>query len=97
MRQLTLVDRAALVNGIPGQTMTTDRTTGKIFWVGMTSNNQIGITVFSRDTLANIGRMAVAAPIYEVPLRVVRPTSNSLAIVTWSGYLILVQGSLLEP
>lgn len=85
--------------GTPGQTLTTDRTTGKIFWVSQaTGTHRISVTTYAPDTLVKIGTMVIGTPgSAELPLRVVRPTSNSLAIVTSDSHLVLVQGALLEP
>jgi hypothetical protein len=97
---LALVDNAAIVNscGTPAQTVVTDSTSGKIFWINWIRNGQIAITTYARDTLANTGRVVLSGPdSMGLPLRAVRPSSNSLAIVTVGGAVVIAQGSFLDP
>lgn len=98
---LPLTDRTSIwdsCGGTPGQAMTTDPDTGKIFWIIMTQSNQYSVSTYSPDSLANIVGVRFSPPgDTGLPMRVVRPSSNTLAIVTTGRYLILLQGSMLDP
>jgi hypothetical protein len=94
------VDSPALVNGCGSvdQTLTTDRTTGKVFWVSAYGSNSIAITTFAGDTLTQVGRMTIVLPgMYQYPVKAVRPTSNSVAILTSEGNVVIAQGAFWEP
>lgn len=81
-----------------GQVITTDPDTGKVFWVYSTQEERYSISTYSPDSFANLADLRFSPPSDEsLPMRVVRPTSNTLAVVTNGGYLILLQGSILEP
>lgn len=99
-----LVDRPGIGNFdcvAPTMINTSDATTGKVFNVAWISGSGLGISAFDKATLKLLGRVelsaSMGAPQFWFPRRVVRPTSDSLAIVTWAGQLILLQGSLLRP
>lgn len=85
----------------PTMVNTSDATSGKIFNVAYAPGSALGISAFDKTTMKLVGRVelgnSVGAPQLYFPRRVVRPTADSLAIVTWSGQLILLQGPMLRP
>lgn len=100
MGPIPLINRPAIyVNcSTPGQVMTTDPDTGRIFWVSISQDDQYSIAVHSPDSLELIvGTSFPSRGRLGVPMKVVRPTPDTLAIVTTNAYLVLLQGLMLEP
>ena len=89
--------------GTPTVARVADRTSGKAFFVTWNSipAEVLDIAAYDRTNLTLAGHETLDAsdygPGFSFPLRVARPTSDSLAVVTDSGQLILLQGPLLEP
>jgi hypothetical protein len=88
--------------GTATQAMTTDQTTGKVFfvtWLG----GQLGLEIDSYDesSLALLETAQIpfsdAVGDFGPVLRLVRPDSQSLALVTSTGYLVLLHGPMLAP
>ena len=102
---IKLVNPVSLINdcGTPSVARVSDQTSGKIFFVTYDSSATptIDIAAYDKTTLDLIGHETLDAAGYagglSWPLRVVRPDSDSLAVVTASGQLILLRGPLLEP
>ena len=86
--------------GTPTATVATDATSGKIFYVTYLGA-ALQVDTYDPTSLAWIASVTVptssTVPDLGVPLRTVRPTSDSLAVVTMNGYLILLDGSMLGP
>jgi hypothetical protein len=102
--RLKLVDPVNLMNGCgtPSVARVSDQTSGKVFFVTYdVSSSTIDVAAYDKTSLDLVGHETLAASGYAAgiswPLRVVRPSSDSLAVVTASGQLVLLQGPLLEP
>jgi hypothetical protein len=84
--------------GTPGQAITTDPTSGRIYWTTKSNDNRIIITAYAADTRAMLGSLAVDGPSsIGLPYRAVRAGANTLAVVTDGGYVILAQSPLTGP
>ncbi|HEV7609826.1 MAG TPA: hypothetical protein VGO61_21000 [Steroidobacteraceae bacterium] len=84
--------------GTPGQTITTDPTSGRIYWTTKGNDNRIIITAYAADTRAPLGSLSIDGPgSIGLPYRAVRVGTNTLAVVTDEGYVALVQGALMGP
>jgi hypothetical protein len=85
--------------GTPGQAITTDPTSGKIYWTTKSNDNRIIITAYAADTRAKLGSLSIDGPeSIGLPFRAVRIVgTNTLAVVTEGGYVILAQGPLMGP
>jgi DNA-binding beta-propeller fold protein YncE len=99
---IKLVDTPAIINscGTPSAARVTDSNSGKIFFVTGT-NPVLGVAAYDKDSLSLLGHAVFSgtdtASGFSEPLRVVRPTTGGLAVVTASGQIVLMQGSLLSP
>jgi hypothetical protein len=87
--------------GAPMQARVTDRTTGKLFWVGRTDDSRLGVSTYARNGLALTGSLEIGNTNelnnFGYPQHVARLPNNQLAVVTDGGYLVLLQGTLLAP
>jgi hypothetical protein len=84
------------------QAMTADRTTGKIFYVTWLGGGAgLEIDAYDNSTLSLLATAQVPfsdrAGDFGDVLRVARTASNSLAVVTATGQLVLLQGPMLAP
>lgn len=88
--------------GSPLSAMTTDRTSGKIFFASyQPETTGLVLSTFDAPTLQQTGSYKLPYSTFGgsigFPLRTTRPTSDTLAITTSGGYLLLLRGSVLSP
>jgi len=82
------------------QGVTTDRTSGKLFWVRAPLSDLI-VDMFAGANLSSAGSVTLpglhADLNFGIPIDAVRPSSDSLAVLTTSGDVLLMQGAALQP
>ena len=87
--------------GTPGVARVSDRVTGKLFFVIYEAPFSLSIAAYDKTKLTLLGLTelgtAAYSPGFAFPLRVVRPKSGVLAVVTTAGQVALLQGQLLAP
>jgi hypothetical protein len=79
--------------GTPGSAVTTDATSGKVFWV---SEAIPVVQIFTGATLVKTGQFEMPN-LQGVPLMLVRPSPDSLALLTDDGFVVVMQGPILQP
>lgn len=87
--------------GTPLQAVTTDPSTGKIFFVTWSPGGGFVLDTYSANGLSLLHSVSLTdrqlGGDAGIPQRLVRSGSNQLALVTSRGYLIHLQGELLAP
>lgn len=82
------------------QGVTTDRTSGKLFWVRESLGDLI-VNMFAGANLSSAGSVTLPGVYsqlnFGIPIDAVRPSSDSLAVLTTSGDVLLMQGPGLGP
>jgi hypothetical protein len=82
------------------QGLITDRTSGKLFWVKQ-SLSDVTVHMFAGANLSSAGSITLPGLYSElnfgIPIDAVRPSSDSLAVLTTSGDVLLMQGAALAP
>lgn len=99
LAQIQLQDATGTINlcGTPSATRVADSTSGKVFFV--TWNDALTVTAYDGSTLGQIDHYTLtsaAGTRFYWPLRVVRPGSGKLAVVTATGQVLLLGGALLN-
>lgn len=88
--------------GTPNTAVTTDRSTGKIFYVTYANDDSgLVLDVYDKASLALLGTAKLpfsqTGANLGMPARVTRSGTNALAVATTGGYLLYLQGSMLGP
>ncbi len=83
------------VCGTPGSAVTTDTTSGKVFWVSEQITDPV-VQIFTGATLVSTGQFAMPR-LTGTPRMLVRPSADSLALLMDDGFVVLVQGPALQP
>lgn len=81
--------------GTPGSALTTDTTSGKVFWVSEPITDPV-VQIFTGATLVKTGQFEMPR-LTGNPRMLVRPSSDSLALLMDDGFVVLMQGPALQP
>jgi hypothetical protein len=81
--------------GTPWSAITTDATSGKVFWVSELITDPV-VQIFTGATLVKTGQFEMPN-LQGVPLMLVRPSPDSLALLMDDGSVVVMQGPILQP
>ena len=81
--------------GTPWSAVTTDATSGKVFWVSELITDPV-VQIFTGATLVKAGQFEMPS-LTGVPRMLVRPSPDSLALLMDDGFVVVMQGPILQP
>jgi len=81
--------------GSPGSAVTTDATSGKVFWVSEPITDPV-VRIFTGSPLAQTAQFTMTS-LQGFPVALARPSSDSLAVLMSEGAVVVVQGLVLQP
>ena len=81
--------------GTPWSAVTTDATSGKVFWVSNVTTVPT-VQIFTGATLVKTGQFEMHN-LTGFPRMLVRPSPDSLALLMDDGFVVVMQGSILQP